>query len=36
MKRLDELTKGLRHQGVLAYASPVEYVELEDILQKDE
>lgn len=34
MKKLDELTKGLRHQGVLAYASPVEYVELEDILQK--
>ena len=34
MKKLDEITKGLRHQGVLVYASPVEYVEIEDILQK--
>lgn len=32
-KKLDEITGGLRHQGVLAYVSPVEYVELEDILQ---
>lgn len=34
MRKLDELAKGLRHQGVLAYVAPVEYVEIEDILQK--
>lgn len=34
MRKLDEISGGLRHQGVLAYASPVEYVEIEDILQR--
>lgn len=33
-RKLDELSGGLRHQGVLAYAPPVEYVEIEDILKK--
>ena len=32
MKKLEELAKGIRHQGVLAYAAPVDYVELEDII----
>ena len=32
-RRLDEIAMGLRHQGVIAYAAPVDYVELEDILQ---
>lgn len=31
-RKLDEITGGLRHQGVLAYAAPVDYVELDDIL----
>lgn len=31
-KKLDELSGGLRHQGIVAYASPVAYVEVEDIL----
>lgn len=33
-KKLDEMTGGLRHQGVLAYAAPVDYVEIDDILEK--
>lgn len=33
-KRLDEITGGARHQGVAAYASPVEYAEVEDILER--
>jgi len=32
-RKLDEITGGLRHQGVLAYAAPVDYVELDDILK---
>ena len=32
--KLDSMAKGIRHQGVLAQVSPVEYVELEDILTK--
>lgn len=32
--KLDSMAKGIRHQGVLAQVSPVEYVELEDILSK--
>lgn len=31
--KLDSIAKGIRHQGVLAQVAPVEYVELEDILQ---
>lgn len=31
-KKIEEIAKGLRHQGVLAYAAPVDYVELEDII----
>ncbi|WP_296732629.1 23S rRNA (guanosine(2251)-2'-O)-methyltransferase RlmB [Anaerovibrio sp.] len=31
--KLDNIAKGMRHQGVLAYVSPVQYVEVEDILQ---
>ncbi len=31
-RRLDEIAMGLRHQGVVAYAAPVDYVELDDIL----
>ncbi|MBQ3853220.1 MAG: 23S rRNA (guanosine(2251)-2'-O)-methyltransferase RlmB [Anaerovibrio sp.] len=31
--KLDNLVRGIRHQGVLAQVAPVEYVELEDILQ---
>lgn len=34
MKKLDEMASGLRHQGVIAYVAPVEYVEIEDILEK--
>lgn len=36
IKKINDLAKGLRHQGVLAYVAPVEYVELEDILAKAE
>ena len=32
-RRLDEIAMGLRHQGVVAYAAPVDYVELDDILE---
>lgn len=32
--KLDSMAKGIKHQGVLAQVSPVEYVELEDILSK--
>lgn len=32
-RKIDDIARGLRHQGVLAYASPVDYVELEDILK---
>ena len=32
--KLDSMAKGIRHQGVLAQVSPVEYVELQDILSK--
>ncbi len=31
--KLDNLVRGIRHQGVLAQVAPVEYAELEDILQ---
>ncbi|WP_233127472.1 23S rRNA (guanosine(2251)-2'-O)-methyltransferase RlmB [Anaerovibrio sp. JC8] len=31
--KLDSMARGIRHQGVLAQVAPVEYVELEDILQ---
>lgn len=31
-QRLQQLAPGQRHQGVVAFASPVEYVEVEDIL----
>lgn len=31
--KLDSMARGVRHQGVLAQVAPVEYVELEDILQ---
>lgn len=31
--KLDSMAPGVRHQGVLAQVPPVEYVELEDILQ---
>lgn len=31
--KIESIAKGVRHQGVLAQVSPVEYVELEDILQ---
>lgn len=34
VKKIGDLAKDQRHQGVLAYVSPVEYVEIEDILQK--
>jgi 23S rRNA (guanosine2251-2'-O)-methyltransferase len=30
---LDEMTEGAKHQGVVAYCSPREYVEVEDILK---
>ena len=33
MKRMDKITQGERHQGVIAYVSPVEYKTLEDILE---
>lgn len=36
IKKINDLAKGVRHQGVLAYVAPVEYVELEDILAKAE
>ena len=32
--KIDAIAGGLRHQGVLAYVAPVEYVELEDILAR--
>ena len=32
--KIEAIAGGLRHQGVLAYVAPVEYAELEDILQK--
>lgn len=32
--KIEAIAGGLRHQGVLAYVSPVAYVELEDILQR--
>lgn len=32
--RLDALAPGIRHQGVLAQVPPVQYAELEDILQR--
>lgn len=32
--KLEALAGGLRHQGVLAYVSPVAYAELEDILKR--
>ena len=31
--KLDSIARGIRHQGVLAQVAPVEYAELEDILQ---
>lgn len=31
--KIEAIAGGLRHQGVLAYVAPVDYVELEDILQ---
>lgn len=30
--KLDQITEGTRHQGIVAMASPVDYVEVEDIL----
>ena len=32
--KLDKLAKGVRHQGVVAYAAPVEFKTLEDALKK--
>ena len=32
--KLDNLAGGMRHQGVLAFAAPVEYAEIEDIFEK--
>ncbi|MGL6015584.1 MAG: 23S rRNA (guanosine(2251)-2'-O)-methyltransferase RlmB [Selenomonadaceae bacterium] len=32
-RRLDEIAMGLRHQGVVAYAAPVDYVDLDDMLE---
>ena len=34
--KIEAIAAGHRHQGVLAYAAPVEYAELEDILAKAE
>ncbi|MBP2655074.1 MAG: putative TrmH family tRNA/rRNA methyltransferase [Firmicutes bacterium] len=34
--KLDQITSGVRHQGVVAMVAPVEYVELEDILANAE
>ena len=31
--KIDSMARGIRHQGVLAQVAPVQYVELEDILQ---
>ena len=31
--KIESIARGIRHQGVLAQVAPVEYVELEDILQ---
>lgn len=36
IKKINDLAKGVRHQGILAYVAPVEYVELDDILAKAE
>ena len=33
--KLDSIARGIRHQGVLAQVAPVQYAELEDILQVD-
>lgn len=33
MKRMDKVTQGERHQGVIAYVSPVEYKTVEDIIE---
>ncbi len=32
--KLDQLSEGIRHQGVVAMVPPVEYAEMEDILEK--
>jgi len=32
--KLDELSEGMRHQGILALVAPVDYVEVDDILAK--
>ncbi len=32
--KLDQLSEGVRHQGVVAMVPPVEYAEMEDILEK--
>ncbi|WP_110955664.1 23S rRNA (guanosine(2251)-2'-O)-methyltransferase RlmB [Anaerosinus massiliensis] len=34
INKLDMIVKGLKHQGVIAYGAPVDYVEIEDILQR--
>ena len=34
--KLDKLAQGVRHQGVVAYAAPVEFKTLEDALKKAE
>lgn len=34
--KLDAIVHGLRHQGVLAYASPIDYVDVDDILHAAE
>lgn len=34
INKLDLIVKGMKHQGVIAYGSPVDYVEIEDILQR--
>ncbi|WP_462331864.1 23S rRNA (guanosine(2251)-2'-O)-methyltransferase RlmB [Schwartzia sp. (in: firmicutes)] len=33
-RKIEDIAAGHRHQGVLAYASPVPYAELDDILEK--
>ena len=35
-EKLDSLAQGIRHQGVLAIAAPVRYVEVEEILSRAE
>lgn len=32
--RIESITKGFRHQGAIAYVSPVSYASLEDVLEK--